>query len=95
MNSKVQVLTVKADIAVEKDVENLYAEVQKAFGRHADVLLNNAGYLDDDNLIGEQKVDEWWTGFVSCHLLSLLYTTLRHLDDIEDLCGEKLNESRK
>ena len=80
LNGKVQVLTFKADAAVEKDVENLYAEIQKAFGRHADVLLNNAGYTDDGKLVGEQNAENWWKGFISCSLLSLLYATLQHLD---------------
>jgi NAD(P)-dependent dehydrogenase (short-subunit alcohol dehydrogenase family) len=51
-------LTVKADVVVEKDVKDLYAEIQGVLGRHADVLLNDAGYLDDGKLIGEQSVDD-------------------------------------
>jgi NAD(P)-dependent dehydrogenase (short-subunit alcohol dehydrogenase family) len=50
LNSNLPVLTVKADITVEKDVENLDVEIQKVFGRHADALLNNAGYLDDGKI---------------------------------------------
>jgi hypothetical protein len=57
-------LTVKADFAVEKDVKNLYAEIQMVFGKHAHVLLNNTEYLDYGKLVGEQSVDDWWTGFV-------------------------------
>ena len=54
-------LAVPTDITIESDVQNLYAQVQKTFGRHADVLLNNAGYLDDGKgKIGEQSVEDWW-----------------------------------
>jgi NADP-dependent 3-hydroxy acid dehydrogenase YdfG len=60
-----KILSVKADITSEEQVKNLYASVQKTFGRHADVLLNNAGYLKDDNLIGETAPDEWWTTMVN------------------------------
>lgn len=64
-NPASQVLPVKADISLEEDVKNLFASVQKIFGRPADVLLNNAGYLADDQLVGETPVADWWKTFVS------------------------------
>jgi NADP-dependent 3-hydroxy acid dehydrogenase YdfG len=60
-----KVLPVKADITSEEQVKNLFASVQTTFGRPADVLINNAGYLKDDQLIGEATPNEWWTGIVS------------------------------
>ena len=60
-----KVLAVKADITSEDDVKNLFASIQKTFGRPADVLLNNAGYLKDDEFIGETAPNVWWTGIVS------------------------------
>jgi NADP-dependent 3-hydroxy acid dehydrogenase YdfG len=63
------VLAVATDVTIESDVENLYAQVQKTFGRQADVLLNNAGFLDDEKgRIGEQSVEDWWKVQVSCVL---------------------------
>jgi hypothetical protein len=59
------VLPVKADISSVEEVDNLYKKIQQTFGRPADVLLNNAGYLRDDELIGETPVEEWWKGIVS------------------------------
>ena len=59
-----QILSVKVDITSEDQVKSLFASVQKAFGRPADVLLNNAGYLKDDALIGETAPSEWWTTIV-------------------------------
>jgi NAD(P)-dependent dehydrogenase (short-subunit alcohol dehydrogenase family) len=63
-----KVLAVNADITSEEEVKNLFALVQKTFGRPADVMLNNAGYLKDDQLIGETAPNDWWTGIVSCYL---------------------------
>ena len=64
VNRKSQILVVQADVTVQKDVENLYAQVQRTFDRHADVLISNAGYLGDTKPIGEQDPDEWWKGMV-------------------------------
>ena len=65
INAHVVVLTVPTDITIEKEVQNLYTQTQQKFGRHADVLLNVAGYLEEAKLIGDQDVDAWWKGFVS------------------------------
>lgn len=65
INPTTQVLPVKTDIQSEDEVRNLFASVQKTFGRPADVLLNNAGYLQDEQLIGETPVAEWWKAFVN------------------------------
>ncbi|KAH7308810.1 hypothetical protein BKA65DRAFT_601664 [Rhexocercosporidium sp. MPI-PUGE-AT-0058] len=54
-----KVLAVKTDIVIESDVKNLFVEVQKTFGQAADVLLNNAGYLEDGS-IADTPVDVWW-----------------------------------
>lgn len=61
----VVVLAVPTDITLESDVKNLYDQVQKKFGRPADVLLNVAGHMEEAKKIGEQGVDAWWRGFVS------------------------------
>jgi len=63
INPTLTVLTVPTDITVEKDVQNLYDQTQQKFGRHADVLMNVAGYLEQAKMIGEQDVDAWWKGF--------------------------------
>jgi NAD(P)-dependent dehydrogenase (short-subunit alcohol dehydrogenase family) len=59
IDSSVQVLTSQTDISSEEQVKALYASVQSTFGRPADVLLNNAGVLDDA-LIADQTVERWW-----------------------------------
>jgi len=63
INPGLTVLTVPTDVTNEKDVQNLYVQVQQKFGRHADVLLNVAGYMEDAKIIGEQDVDTWFKGF--------------------------------
>lgn len=65
INPSSKVLAVKADITSEDQVKELFASVQKTFGRPANVLINNAGYLKDDQLIGETAPNAWWTGIVS------------------------------
>jgi NAD(P)-dependent dehydrogenase (short-subunit alcohol dehydrogenase family) len=65
LSPETKFVSVKLDISVEEDVKNLYATVQKEFGRPADVVLNNAGYLDDGPLVGEAEPVTWWKGFVS------------------------------
>jgi NAD(P)-dependent dehydrogenase (short-subunit alcohol dehydrogenase family) len=60
-----KVLPVKADILSEEDVKNLYAVAKKTFGRPVDVVVNNASYLQDEQLIGETPASEWWKVLVS------------------------------
>ncbi|KAK2626447.1 hypothetical protein QTJ16_003622 [Diplocarpon rosae] len=55
------VLAVKTDIVNESEIEDLFAQVQKTFGRAADVLLNNAAYLKDVPIISS-PTEEWWKG---------------------------------
>lgn len=64
VNPNVTVLAVPTDITIDKDVQNLYAQTQQKFGRHADVLLNVAGYGEEPSLVGEQDVDAWWKALV-------------------------------
>lgn len=50
-------LCVQADVTKEKDVNKLYRETIRHFGR-VDVLINNAG-ICDDNLIQLMSKDQW------------------------------------
>jgi NAD(P)-dependent dehydrogenase (short-subunit alcohol dehydrogenase family) len=64
INKETTVLLVQTDISVESDVVRLFAEVQKTFGKPAEVLLNNASVLGDGKKFAEQSVDEWWKTIV-------------------------------
>jgi NAD(P)-dependent dehydrogenase (short-subunit alcohol dehydrogenase family) len=53
-----QALVVKADISQENDVDRLFAETVKRFGR-LDLLFNNAGIFPPGQLIDELSVQSW------------------------------------
>ena len=55
-----KILTVKTDLTVDADVENVYKQIQKTFGRPADVVLANAGAVDELANIADDPVDKWW-----------------------------------
>lgn len=58
-----KILAIPGDIISNEDTKNLYATVQKTFGRSADVLMNNAAVIGDDMMIGDTSTDDWWKGF--------------------------------
>ena len=59
-----KILTVKTDLTVDADVENVFKQIQKTFGRPADVVLANAGGVANLASAGEEPVDRWWKVFV-------------------------------
>lgn len=62
---KSKVISVRTDVTVPCDVENLFARTKEEFGRCPDVVLANAGVMEKHNKIAEQDVDEWWNSMVS------------------------------
>ena len=61
-----KVLTVQTDLVIDGDVENLFAQATKTFGRLPDVVLSNAGVVEDDLVpAGEHDVEAWWNIVVS------------------------------
>lgn len=65
------VLPIAADSTSEAEVKAVFTAIQKQFGRHADVVLNSAGYVHSPELpIGEEKTEDFWKGFVSHGSLS-------------------------
>jgi NADP-dependent 3-hydroxy acid dehydrogenase YdfG len=60
-----KVLAVVTDLTVERDVENLFQEVNKAFGRPADVVIANAGQSLPLKPVAEESVSTWWKVYVS------------------------------
>ena len=53
-------LALKLDVTNQESVENAAEEVEGAFGR-LDVLVNNAGYLEQFLPVADSKIDEYWT----------------------------------
>ena len=64
ISPETKILAVKTDIISDSDVKNLFVQVQQTFGRHADVLLNNAGYISDGETIGDTPTEQWWKAIV-------------------------------
>lgn len=60
---RTKVLVVQTDLVKDKDVENLFAQTLKTFGRSPDVVLSNAGMVETDP-IGEHSTDDWWNTLV-------------------------------
>ena len=60
-----KVLAIKTDLTVEKDVDNLFHQVNKTFGRPADVVLANAGLVSEIKPMVEEDVNTWWSIYVS------------------------------
>lgn len=51
-----------ADIVDQNRIQEVFASVKKEFGR-IDVVVSNAGYLPDEALIRDAKLDDWWRAF--------------------------------
>jgi NAD(P)-dependent dehydrogenase (short-subunit alcohol dehydrogenase family) len=58
-SSPPQILKLQLDITSESSVSSAATTVKDKFG-HLDVLVNNAGYLEEWNRIAESDPIEWW-----------------------------------
>lgn len=56
---KPKVLILNADVTNREQVEETARKVEKEFGR-LDVLVNNAGYLEDWRYVADSDPDDWW-----------------------------------
>ena len=67
--SQATILAVRCDVTKESDTDNLFARVNEAFGRPADVVLANAGALLPE-AVPPHKVEnaKWWKVVVSTQL---------------------------
>ena len=59
------ILAVPTDLTVAAQVDNLFEQVNKTFGRPADVVLANAGITPQPKLLAEEDVGAWWSYMVS------------------------------
>lgn len=62
------IISVVVDITIESDVQNLYTQVQKTFGRSADTLVNNGGPSSIPAPLGQVPWDDF-TNTVNGHFL--------------------------
>lgn len=65
LGSTTKLLAVPTDLKVEADVLNLFQEVNKTFGRPADVVIANAGASSDLVRLSEDTIANWWSILVS------------------------------
>ncbi|KAF2731761.1 short chain dehydrogenase-like protein [Polyplosphaeria fusca] len=61
--SVTRILAVPTDITKVNDTDNLFDQVKKTFGRPADVVLSNAGYVSAMLKPHEESSEKWWTNF--------------------------------
>jgi NAD(P)-dependent dehydrogenase (short-subunit alcohol dehydrogenase family) len=54
-----KIMACVVDVTSRTSVEETATAVEKAFG-HVDVLVNNAGYMEEYKPIAESDPDEWW-----------------------------------
>ncbi|GJE98180.1 SDR family oxidoreductase [Phanerochaete sordida] len=60
--SGLEVLAVEADITKNDQVVAAAKRAEATFGR-VDIVINNAGYLEQYNFIADSEPDEWWKTF--------------------------------
>lgn len=60
----IRILAVKTEVIVEKDIEDLFREIQKTFGRAADVVLASAGRVSGPVKVGQGSMESWWKDYV-------------------------------
>jgi NAD(P)-dependent dehydrogenase (short-subunit alcohol dehydrogenase family) len=60
-----RVTGVRTDVKIEEDVDNLFQHVKATFGRPADVVYANAGWVSDLIPSAKESVKTWWSVYVS------------------------------
>ncbi|GJE98192.1 SDR family oxidoreductase [Phanerochaete sordida] len=60
--SGLEVLTLAVDIENNDQVVAAAKTVEGVFGR-VDIVVNNAGYIEQYNLLADSEPDEWWKSF--------------------------------
>lgn len=78
-----EVLAVKCDIAKQEDVDHMFEEIEKKFGR-LDVLVNNAGVLDHNLNPIASYTDEDFDRVVSVNEKGTMQVTRRALKIMEE-----------
>jgi NAD(P)-dependent dehydrogenase (short-subunit alcohol dehydrogenase family) len=60
-----RVISVRTDVKIEEDVDHLFQHVKETFGRPADVVYANAGWVSDLIPSANESVKTWWSVYVS------------------------------
>lgn len=83
-------IAVQADVAKKKDVERLFAETKKAFGK-TDILVNNAGVYDWSPI--EEITEEQFHKQFNVNVLGLLLATQEAVKQFDSTGGSIINIS--
>ncbi len=83
-------VAVQGDVAIKADIDRLFAETKKAFGR-LDILVNNAGIYEFAPL--EQITEEHFHKQFNLNVLGLLLTTQEALKHFNSTGGSVVNVS--
>src|SRR5690349_19407979 len=85
-----EAIAVKGDVAKKKDIERLFAETKKAFGK-IDILVNNAGVYDWSPLEG--ITEEQFHKQFDINVLGLLLATQEAVEHFDSTGGNVINIS--
>ena len=66
-----KVIGVKTDVKIDTDTDRLFEQVKTTFGRPADVVYANAGWVSELKPSAVESVKTWWSVYVSAHLFFL------------------------
>jgi len=83
-------IAVQGNVAKKKDIERLFAETKKAFGR-LDILVNNAGVYDWSPL--EEITEEQFHKHFDVNVLGLLLATQEAVKQFDSAGGSVINIS--
>ena len=83
-------IAVQADVAKKKDIERLFAEAKKAFGK-IDILVNNAGVYDWSPI--EEITEEQFHRHFDINVLGLLLATQEAVKQFDSTGGNIINIS--
>src|SRR6266436_6255264 len=83
-------IAVQADVAKKKDIERLFTETKKAFGK-IDLLVNNAGVYDWSPL--EEITEEQFHKHFDVNVLGLLLATQEAVKHFDSTGGNIINIS--
>lgn len=64
-----KVISVKTDVKSDTDTDKLFEQVKTTFGRPADVVYANAGWISELKPSAEESVKTWWSVYVSADFL--------------------------
>ena len=63
-----KVIGIKTDVKIDTDTDHLFERVKATFGRSADVVYANAGWVSELKPSAEESARTWWSVYVSTNL---------------------------